>query len=159
MEMIDRNELQFTEAMGRVFELSGASRMAGRVWGYLLIADAEHVSASSLADALETSPSSISSATRLLIGLGMIDRVRVPGERRDYFTIHHGAVMNLLRRRMEAIAALEDLAQRGLAVFGERPVARPHLEELVEVYSWFGREISDLIHRFEAGRAAAPAKE
>lgn len=157
--MIDRDELQFTEAMGSVFEASGAPRMAGRVWGYLLIADAETVSASDLAAALTTSPSSISSATRLLIGLGLVDRVRVPGERRDYFTIHHGAVMNLLRRRIEAIAALEGLVRRGLAVFGDRAIARPHLEELVAVYAWFGHEIGDLIQRFEASRLAGPAEE
>ena len=156
--MDDREELRFVEEMGALFERGGSPRMAGRVWGYLLIVDAEQVSASDLAAALDASPSSISGATRFLLGLGMIDRIRVSGERKDFFTIHHGGILNLLRRRLEGLAAVQELAQRGLDQFGDREIARPHLDELHEVYSWFAAELPNLVNRFMTERTTSATR-
>ena len=156
--MVSREELQFVEEMGAQFEQAGSTRMAGRVWAYLLIADAEQVSSTDLAEALDASASSISTATRLLESFEMIDRIRMPGDRRDHFTIHHGAVLNLVRRRFEAVASTRDLAARGLRAFGDREIARPHLEELHQVYSWFGRELPALIDRYRLEQEAGPVE-
>jgi hypothetical protein len=150
--MVDREEHQFVEEMGELFERSGSPRMAGRVWGYLLIVELERLSTADLAEALKASGSSISSATRLLIELGMLDRIRVPGERSDYFTIHHGAVLNLVRRPFEAIGRARELAARALVTFGDRDVALPHLRELHDTYTWFDREFPALVERFSADR-------
>ena len=156
--MVSRDELQFIEEMGALFDQVGSTRMAGRVWAYLLIADAEQVSSADLVEALNASASSISSATRLLESLEMVDRIRLPGDRRDYFTIHHGAVLNLVRRRFEAVVRTRDLAARGLRAFGDREIARPHLEELFEVYSWFGRELPALVNRYQLDKEAGPVE-
>ncbi|NNL96709.1 MAG: MarR family transcriptional regulator, partial [Acidimicrobiia bacterium] len=72
--MVERDELTFVEEMGALFERLGYGRMAGRVWGYLLVVDAEQVSAADLVEALDSSPSAISTATRVLISLGLVDR-------------------------------------------------------------------------------------
>ena len=156
--MVDRDELQFTEEMGTFFERSGSPRMAGRVWGYLLIVDAEQVSAADLAEALNASPSSISAATRLLLGLGLLDRIRMPDERRDYFTVHHGAILNLVRYQLEALTP-KRMAVRALELFGERDIARPHLEELHAVYAWFADEFDALLDRFPKKGAKAQPRE
>lgn len=156
--MVDRDELQFTEEMGTFFERSGSPRMAGRVWGYLLIVDAEQVSAADLAEALNASPSSISAATRLLLGLGLLDRIRMPDERRDYFTVHHGAILNLVRYQLEALTP-KRMAVRALELFGERDIARPHLEELHAVYAWFADEFAALLDRFPKEGAKAQPRE
>ena len=153
--MVQRDELTFLEEMGALFERLGNGRMTGRVWGYLLIVDAEQVSAAELADALDASPSAISTATRVLISLGLVDRIRLAGQRRDHFTIHHGAILNLVRRRVDALKIGQDMAERALDRFGDRDIARPHLQELYDVYSWFAAEHSASVERFLAERAAA----
>jgi len=150
--MVSREEFQFIEEMGEVFERSGSPRMAGRVWGYLLIVKVEGLSTAELAEALDASGSSISSATRMLVELGMLDRIRVPGERSDYFTIHHGAVLNLVRRPFEAIARARELAARAMVTFADREVATPHLRELHDAYTWFDREFPLLVERYTAER-------
>jgi hypothetical protein len=150
--MVAREEIQFIEEMGELFERSGSPRMAGRVWGYLLIVEVEQLSTTELAEALDASGSSISAATRLLVDLGMLDRIRVPGERTDYFTIHHGAVLNLVRRPFEAIGRARELAARALVTFADREVATPHLRELHDAYAWFDREFPLLVQRFIAER-------
>ena len=146
--MVERAELTFVEEMGALFERIGNGRMTGRVWGYLLIVDAEQVSATDLVDALDASPSAISTATRALISQGLVDRIRLSGERRDHFTIHHGAILSLVRRRVDALNAARDMAERALERFGDRQIARPHLQELYDVYSWFAAEYPILVDRF-----------
>jgi DNA-binding MarR family transcriptional regulator len=151
--MVERAELTFCEEMGALFERIGNGRMTGRVWGYLLIVDAEQVSAGDLSKALDASPSAISTATRVLISMGLVDRIRLAGERRDHFTIHHGAILNLVRRRVDALNAARDMAHRALETFGDREIARPHLQELHDVYSWFAAEYPILVDRFIDERA------
>lgn len=150
--MVERDELQFVEEMGALFERLGNGRMTGRVWGYLLIVDAEQVSAADLATALDASASAISTATRTLISLGLVDRIRLSGERRDHFTIHHGAILSLVRRRVDALNAARDMAERALTRFADREIARPHLQELYDVYSWFAAEYPILVDRFLSER-------
>jgi DNA-binding transcriptional regulator GbsR (MarR family) len=145
-------ELRFMEEMGRFFESGGVPRMAGRVWAYLLIVDAPHVSASDLQDGLGASAGSISTATRFLLDFRLIDRVRVPGERRDYFAPRDGAVGELLRRRLERLTAVELLITDALEQFGDREHARARLDEVHDIYHWYAHELPKLHERFLAER-------
>jgi DNA-binding transcriptional regulator GbsR (MarR family) len=127
--------------------------MAGRVWGLLVIADEPQVSAADLADRLGASAGSISTTTRQLIGLGLVERVRVPGDRRGYFRVRPGGVANLVHQRQMVIAEGRRLAERGMREFGSRPEARERLEEWHDVYAFYERELPALIEQYEQHRA------
>ena len=137
-------ELQFAEDMGQFFETGGFTRMAGRVWAMLLAMDEPHLSAMDLQDALGASAGSISGATRALLDLGLIERVNVRGERRDYFAPRRGAIVNLLRIRLERLVAVEDLLTQALNAFDDREHAVPHLQEVHDIYHWYARELPKL---------------
>lgn len=150
-------ELRFIEEMGRFFESGGIPRMAGRVWAYLLIVDAPHVSAADLQESLGASAGSISTATRFLLDFRLIERVRVPGERRDYFAPRDGAVGELLRRRLERLTAVELLITDALEQFGDREHARARLDQVHDIYHWYAHELPKLHERFLAEQRAAGA--
>ena len=150
-------ELSFVEEMGRFFESGGIPRMAGRVWAYMLIADAPHVSAADLAEGLGVSAGSISAATRFLLGLRLVDRVRLIGERRDYFAPRRGAVAELLKGRLERLTAVELLITDALEQFGDREHARGRLDEIHEIYHWYSHELPKLHERFVAQQRGAGA--
>jgi DNA-binding transcriptional regulator GbsR (MarR family) len=64
---------RFIEELGMQFELEAAApRMLGRVLGWLLVCDPPEQSAAELAERLQASKGSISTATRLLLRMGMI---------------------------------------------------------------------------------------
>lgn len=151
-------ELRFIEEMGRFFESGGVPRMAGRVWAYLLIVDAPHVSASDLREGLGASAGSVSTATRFLLDFRLIDRVRIPGERRDYFAPRDGAVGELLRRRLERLTAVELLITDALEQFGDREHARARLDQVHDIYHWYAHELPKLHERFLAERPEAGAR-
>ena len=59
--------------------------MAGRILGHLLVCDPAHQTAEELARAIQFSRASVSTMTRLLIQSGLVERLVLPGHRRDRF--------------------------------------------------------------------------
>jgi DNA-binding transcriptional regulator GbsR (MarR family) len=140
----------FVEDVGLFFEQSGLPRMAGRVLGWLLISDPPHQSMNELVDALSASKASISNTTRLLIQLGLIERVSLPGYRPDYYRIKSGAWYQILEERMKRLSNFRQLAERGLALLeAKKPELKTRLQEMHEVYSFFEQAMPTLLERWK----------
>ncbi len=146
-------EKRFIEDVGLVFEQSGLPRMAGRIFGWLLISDPPHQSTGELAEALLASKGSISTMTRLLIRVSLIERFSLPGVRRDYFRIRLGASHQLLKDSLAQTTAFRQLMERGLELTeGKAPLTRQGLEEMRDMYAFFEREFPALMERWEQER-------
>jgi len=147
-------ELHFAEDWGMVFELLSLPRMAGRVWAALAMSEKPYLSADDLEDRLEASAGSVNTALQFLVGQGVLERVRVPGQRRHYFGLRPGSVEVLLGRRLAVMEELKDLASRGVRQFGDRPAARARFQEVYEFYDRVNAEMGAVIERFRARRSA-----
>jgi hypothetical protein len=147
---------RFIEELGMQFELEAAApRMLGRVLGWLLVCDPPEQSAAELAERLQASKGSISTATRLLLRMGMIERVRLRGERFDRFIARPEAWDEYLWRE-EQFSAPRRVLRLGLEALGDEPPARrARLEELDSIYAWWERRIPQLREEYLADRRAA----
>jgi DNA-binding transcriptional regulator GbsR (MarR family) len=142
--------MHFVEEMGLMFEMMGMPRMAGRVFGLLLISDPPQQSSSDLAEGLQASKGSISSMTRLLIQIGLIERVGIPGERRDYFQIKPHAWGQLMEQQISQVKMLRQLAERGLQlVQDEPPRLQERLKEMHSIYTFWEQELPQMYDRWE----------
>lgn len=72
--------------MGQLAEGEGLPRIAGRLLGVLML-DAQRCGLDELALELRVSRASISTNVRLLQRMGFIERITVPGDRRDYWQV------------------------------------------------------------------------
>lgn len=147
-------EKRFVEEVGIVSEQTGLPRMAGRILGWLLISEPPHQSTTQLAEALMASKASISTATRLLIQIGLIERLSMPGVRHDYFRIRSDAWQHMIKRGLEdEIKMFRQLAERGLEVLSEKTLLtrlnQKWLEDMRNVYSFLEREFPILLERLE----------
>ena len=148
-------EQQFVEKTGRYFEQLGFPRMGGRIFGWLLISESTQASMGELVDALQASKSSISSMTRLLIQVNLIEAVSVFGERRDYFRIRRDAWTNQLKDRLEQAVTFRRLADEGLALLAQAsPQRKARLQEMHLMYAFLEREIPALLERWEHERSS-----
>lgn len=146
-------ERHFVEDVGLFFEQMGFPRMAGRILGRLLICDPSEQSAGQLADALQASKGSLSTMTRLLIQIGLVERVGLPGHRRDYFRIRRGAWPLLIKTQMQAMTGLHQVVERGLVlVDGREPALNQRLLEAHDLYAFLERELPALLGRWESER-------
>ena len=143
----------FIEQMGLALGMVGLPRMAGRIFGWLLISQPPHQSTNELVEVLQASKGSISTMTRLLIQLKMIYRLSLPGERRDYFCIKPGAWSQMMKAQMAGITAFRQSAEKGLELLATKnPEHRLRLEEMRDFNAFWERELLILNQRWEEER-------
>jgi hypothetical protein len=146
-------EQRFVEEIGLFVERGGMPRMAGRIMGRLLIAAPPHQSAGELADSLLASRGSVSTATRLLIQLGLIERVGLHGHRRDYFRIRPNAWFQMTMQDNVRLVGLRELTGRGLRLLDDADQGlRGRLDELMDLCEFYDRELPGLLERWERWR-------
>ena len=152
-------EQGYVEEIGIFFEHTGLPRMAGRILGRLSISDSPYQTTGELTEALMASKGSISTMTRLLIRIGLIERVSLPGQRRDYFRIKPGASHQLLKDGIAQTVTFRQLMERGLELTqGRTGVNRQWLDEMHDMYVFLEREFPLLVKRWEQEREANKLK-
>ena len=155
-----QEETHFVEDMGLLFEQGGHPRMAGRILGWLLISDPPYQSATELADVLQASKGSISTMTRLLLQMGLIERVAMPRNRHDYFRLRLGAWSEYIRQTVYELKAMRELAERGLKLTENRdPVLQERLREARDIYAYLEREYPLLLEKWEREHRDMPRKK
>jgi DNA-binding transcriptional regulator GbsR (MarR family) len=150
---VNDEQQHFVEEIGVMFEQSGMPRMSGRILGWLLICDPPHQTSDQLAEGLQASKGSISTMTRLLIQVGLVEKIGLPGQRRDYFRIKPGAWSQIMRTSMGQITLFRQLAERGLDLLPDQQSDRRlRLEEMRDLYAFFEREFPVLLEHWEQER-------
>ena len=146
---------QFVEDLGLQYESDGIPRMAGRLVGWLHICEPPQQTASELAEALGASAGSISSATRTLIQIGILERVGVPGQRSAAFRLVGCPGTSHLRWAFAGTRERRQLVERGVElVEGQGAEAATRLRAHLEFLRFIERELPSLIERWEEECAA-----
>jgi DNA-binding transcriptional regulator GbsR (MarR family) len=141
-------EKHFVEDMSLYFEQMGLPRMAGRVLGVLLISDPPAQSLTDLCGILQASKSSVSTTTRLLVEMGLIERAVSPVPRQVYFQFKPGGWVVFIRQRLRLWASLHQIAEHGLELLQERDLAlRGRLQEAHDMFSLIEEELPALLER------------
>jgi DNA-binding transcriptional regulator GbsR (MarR family) len=143
-------EKHFVEDISLYFEQMGLPRTAGRVLGVLLICDPPAQSLTDLCEILQASKSSISTTTRLLSEMGLIERVASPVPRQVYFQFKTGGWIVFIRQRLKLWASLHQIAERGLGLLEGRDAAvRERLQEAHDMFSLIEENLPALLARVE----------
>ena len=106
----------FIEGMGVVAQADGLPRIAGRLIGVMVLEQGPF-SFSDLAIKLGVSRASISTNTRLLENMGVIERIGKAGDRQDYFQLADDPYIKLLHGlvfRMNKAQKLVDSTRKSL---------------------------------------------
>lgn len=149
---MDEEKKEYVEELAVFWGGFGMPKMQGRVMGALLVADPPQMTAEELAGELRASRGSISSATRALIQLGIVERRTRPGERKDYFQTRTNW-SELMHQQIGTYTAFRKIAERGLRIMeGSPPESKRDLEEIHSLYSHLEREMPALIERWERSR-------
>ena len=108
-DMTQDTETDFIEGMGLILQGDGMPRIAGRLMG-LFVLHGGPFSFTDLAERLAISRGSVSTNTRLLEDLGVIERVAMKGERQDFFRLAADPYAEIVeRKRTRSIRAQETI--------------------------------------------------
>lgn len=103
----------FVEQMGLTCQTDGLPRIAGRIAGHFIIHGGP-VSFAQLAEALKVSRGSVSTNARMLVSVGFIEKVTIPGDRQDYYQLSDAPFLRMIdgylqrMRRMQSIVETAD---------------------------------------------------
>ncbi len=143
---------EFIEDMGIIFEAFGLTRMEGRLLGALLVADPPEQAAEDLAETLQASRGSISSAVRRLEAFHLVRRSSKPGERKDYFRIMLNAWNQIMHERAVATRVLRELMERGQAVVSDASAeTQANMAEALKFYQFWEDSFELLLRHWQAG--------
>jgi DNA-binding transcriptional regulator GbsR (MarR family) len=152
---MDPSTAHFIESMGLTLESEGWPRIAGRIFGLLLVSE-EAQSLDDLAAKLQVSKGSVSTNTRLLEQRGVLERVSRPADRRDYYRAPRDLFSRTMAQRLarwqrfhEAIGA----ARATLPIQSGEVLER--LQEYEEAYAYMSQVIREALGRWQASRSRA----
>ena len=113
----------FVERMARVTAIEGFPYIGGRIFGLLLVSDRD-LCLDEIAARLAVSKGSISSDARRLEQRGMLECVRRPGDRRDYYRVADDLFASTMEMRLGRWKAFHEV------VHGARPCLRGRTAKL-----------------------------
>lgn len=143
-----------------VMEGFGMTRIAGRVLSALLVADPPEQTAEQLATTLQASRGAISGGTTMLETMGLIERRRRPGDRKDYFRNRPNAWFEATKKQVMMISHLRGLAERGLEVIAsDDPRVTEGLRDMRDMLRFYERELPEMLARWQTKVEAEKASE
>jgi DNA-binding transcriptional regulator GbsR (MarR family) len=155
---MDTSTTHFIERMGLALESDGLPRIAGRIFGLLLVSE-DALSLDDLAAELRVSKGSVSTNARLLEQRGVLEQMSRPADRRDYYRIPPDLFSHTMAQRLarwqrfhEAIGA----ARTSLPIKSREVLER--LEEYEEAYAFMSQVIGEALARWQATREERLAK-
>ena len=143
---------EFVEQMGLILQAEGLPRIAGRIMG-LMIMHGGPFSLTELAERLSVSRASISTNTRLLEDLGVIERTALPGSRQDYFRLSRQPYARMLRGVVRRMGRARDVVDNTRdAIPEDMTETHERLEELDAFYEALIESFEKVVETWEAER-------
>ncbi|MEV4055871.1 transcriptional regulator [Amycolatopsis sp. NPDC049688] len=114
----------------------GLPPITGRVLGWLMICDPPEQSAGAIADTIQASRASLTSNMRLLTTIGLVRKVRHPGDRTAYYRIEDDAWHKVVQRKLDSLSAFGDIADEGFAITGHEGPGTERIKAARESLTW-----------------------
>ncbi|MFD5827087.1 GbsR/MarR family transcriptional regulator [Lentzea sp. NPDC060358] len=141
-----------TEHMALTLVGAGMQRMGARVLSAFLFTEKESLTAGDLAEELGVSAGSVSAAVRMVVQMGVVERVYVEGSRREHFRMLDNAWTTLYSRQHSVVDAVLGAVEAGVEAVGPGR-AHDRLEYMRDFYTFLVNESPVLVERFERQRA------
>jgi DNA-binding transcriptional regulator GbsR (MarR family) len=148
-------EAEFVDRIGLFFEMLGATRTMGRVYGWLMICEPPQQSLSELAAALSVSKASVSTVARQLQEGGMIERLPA-ASRQHLYRVTPGGFTSVLNTQLNLMRGGIDVADFGLSLLDEdRAEQRERVQDFRDFCEFSANDYRDeLMRRWTEYRAS-----
>lgn len=150
---------RFIERLGVASQAEGLPRIAGRVLAYLLVSG-RPCGFDELARGLRISRASVSTNTRLLESLGVVERVTRPGARGDFYELGEDPFGRLVQRAVRRLHRMKQLLADARQSFpASQAAAAARLAEMEAFYDLqIGHAEAALEEWHAPGRKKRPAR-
>ncbi len=146
---------QFVERFAAALVDAGVPRMPALVFVALLASDEGRLTADELTDRLQVSRAAVSGAVAYLDQVGLLTRRRVPGSRREEYTLRDDSWYELVARRERLLDRWIVDARAGVEALGASTPAGARLAESLAFFEFLREEMPALLTRWRERRRAS----
>lgn len=149
---MDAKTRDFIERMGLALESDGLPRIAGRIFGLLLVSE-DCRSLDQIAAELRVSKASVSTNARLLEQRGVLERNSRPSDRRDYYRVPPDLFSHTMAQRLQRWQRINEAigdARTTLPIRSRKVLER--LEEYDSAYTFLSDAIREALTDWHALR-------
>lgn len=149
---MDAKTAGFIERMALALEADGLPRIAGRIFGLLLVSE-DCRSLDQLAAELHVSKASVSTNARLLEQRGVLERNSRPSDRRDYYRIPPDLFTHTMAQRLQRWQRFHEAigdARTSVPIRSRKVLER--LEEYDSAYTFLSQAIREALAHWSATR-------
>lgn len=136
------------EQLALVLTSHGLQRMTARVLAALLFTEQPTTTAGELSDQLQASAGGISGAIKMLMSVGLVERVPAPASRRDHYRLRDNAWAVLYTNQNQVLAAMQKAAEAGVVETQSGGFAHHRLTQMRDFYDFLLSEIPALLERW-----------
>lgn len=149
-KVVEKNEVEFIERFGLLFEEDGLPRIAGRVFALLILSE-EALTLDEMADILQVSKTSVSTNTRMLDAMQLLERTSKPGDRKVYYRLDQDGLEISYSRTFERMNLVYSLLE-GVTkhVPGEKERVLERIDRLKEWHQFLLEEMESIWDRWQA---------
>ncbi len=141
------------EKIGIVCDKDGFPPLAGRLLGYLMLAEPPHKTFDEIVDFLQASKSAVSNTLKFMEAQGMVDYITFPGDRKRYFKMNASEWHLVVLKKMEFIKQMREKIAEVIEIRTDaHPDFNQELKDLHELYNLFLEELPKLVMRWKANR-------
>ena len=132
----------------------GLQRMPARVLAVLLFSPTPTITAGEVAEVLSASPGTISTTIRVLERSGLVERVPVPGSRREHYRVPDDGWVRLMSSQNEVLGSMADAARIALDRVDADTAPGRRLGAMARFYDRLRVELPALLRQWEAEERA-----
>ena len=150
-------ESRFVERSGLIAEREGFSRIAGRIFGLLMLSPTE-LSLEEIAERLSVSRASVSTEARRLQDHGIVERTSRPGDRKDYYHIAPNHYLRSLEQRFQTLQEMVALLSDGQKMEHLPPETVDRLGKCSSAFTEIMQQVSGTLARWRASSGDVAAR-
>lgn len=137
----------FITELASTLTATGMPRMASRVFASLAASTGDTMTAADLVRDLGVSPASVSKAIGYLEGMDLVERHVEPGSRKERYRVGDDVWTRAVRADSSGHASVADVADRGIALFGDDSPAGIRLAQMGRFFASLTEQLrgSDLV--------------
>lgn len=144
---------EFIEGFALMLNQAGMQRMAARVFGALLAAERDGLTAKEISETLQVSAAAVSGAVGYLTRTGLAKRVRAPGGRVDHFAVDGTTWAEAVAIETDRLTEMAGWLGKGAASVPADSPARARLAETRDFFEFIAAEMPKLIDRWRETQA------
>jgi DNA-binding transcriptional regulator GbsR (MarR family) len=142
---------EFVERLAVAMEADGLPRIAGRIFGLLLLSE-DALSLDTIAESIGASKASASVNTRLLEQRGLIERMSLQGDRRDYYRSVSNLFVRTMEQRLAKWQRFHEIVNDGIENLDVSPVIRARMKSFENEYESVREVLTAALQRCLAKR-------